>query len=177
MHDIIIRELTEAEIDLIKQIDRAEEIWEYYEYIDGKLILHALRETVTSFEPDELTHILSRQRTLKEEGGKIIGAFQEHTLVGVASVENKRRGIKLNYGKMDILYVSKGVRGRGVGQRLLEACKAAAQAFGMDKLYISATPTKNTVDFYLGHGAVPATEIDTALFALEPKDIHLSLNL
>ncbi len=53
----------------------------------------------------------------------------------------------------------------------------SAQNFGADKLYISATPTKNTVEFYLKRGAVPVIEPDPGLFADEPEDIHLELTV
>jgi len=49
--------------------------------------------------------------------------------------------------------------------------------FGAKKLYISATPTKATVDFYRNEGAVIAKEIDSDLFKFEPLDIHLELDL
>jgi hypothetical protein len=40
-------------------------------------------------------------------------------------------------------------------------------------VYISATPAENTIDFYLRRGCVLAEELDSELFELEPKDIHL----
>jgi hypothetical protein len=44
-------------------------------------------------------------------------------------------------------------------------------------LYISATPTRNTVDAYLHLGAMLADPPDPYLLALEPDDIHLILAL
>ncbi len=40
-------------------------------------------------------------------------------------------------------------------------------------MYISVTPSENTVSFYIYLGCVLATEIDQELFALEPEDIHI----
>ena len=41
------------------------------------------------------------------------------------------------------------------------------------KLYISATPSENTINFYLNIGCIITREVDQALFELEPEDIHL----
>jgi GNAT superfamily N-acetyltransferase len=168
------RTLLEEEIGLIATIDRTEEIFEYYVYQDSlKLIPH--HETVTQFDPAELEEILSRQHKIMQEGGWVYGAFDAGKLAGVASVEKQRRGSRANYCKMDILYVSNGYRGLKIGQRLLEESKIAARQLGASKLYISATPTRHTVDFYMRQGAVIAQEIDEELFKLEPLDIHLEL--
>ena len=78
---------------------------------------------------------------------------------------------------MDILYVSRGFRSSGIGKLLLQECMKTAREFGAEKLYISATPTKNTVDFYLNNGALITKELDTALFRMEPLDIHLEISL
>ena len=54
---------------------------------------------------------------------------------------------------------------------------ARARALGARRLYVSATPSENTVGFYLRRGCRLAAEIDEALFALEPEDNHLELDL
>ncbi|WP_317169961.1 MULTISPECIES: GNAT family N-acetyltransferase [unclassified Pedobacter] len=98
-------------------------------------------------------------------------------MVGVASVEKQKRGAQQNYCKMDILYVDNQYKRHGIGSQLLAACKKEAKIFGAEKLYISATPTKNTVDFYLRRGARLVVELDQVLFAKEPEDIHLELDI
>jgi GNAT superfamily N-acetyltransferase len=45
-------------------------------------------------------------------------------------------------------------RGRGVGMQLFEGAGAFAREAGAKALYVSATPTENTVDFYLNRGCV-----------------------
>jgi GNAT superfamily N-acetyltransferase len=71
------------------------------------------------------------------------------------------------------LYVSRAYRGRGVGMQLFEAAVSRAREAGASALYVSATPTENTVDFYLSRGCVLAPEPDPRLLAAEPDDIHL----
>jgi hypothetical protein len=43
-------------------------------------------------------------------------------------------------------------------------------------MYISATPSENTVNFYLRRGAVVTSEPDPELFEFEPEDIHFVCN-
>ena len=50
-----------------------------------------------------------------------------------------------------------------------------AKELGANKLYISATPSKNTVDFYMHLGCKLAAEINSELYQLEPDDIHLEM--
>lgn len=174
---LTFRELKKAELIIIKEIDRSETIHEIYEYTNGELVLKPEHCVVTAFEPKELEYIIKSQNNILLEGGKVIGAFEGDTIAGVASVENKMRGSHSEYCKMDILYVSSNYRGKRIGHKLLEECKKIALDFGAKKLYISATPTKATVDFYKNEGAVIAKEIDSDLFRLEPLDIHLELDL
>ena len=79
--------------------------------------------------------------------------------------------------KLDMLYVSAGYRGRGIGRMLTEKAANLARSLGATTLYISATPTRATVDAYLRMGAQVLRVPDPASFALEPEDIHLSLPL
>ena len=106
-----------------------------------------------------------------------MGAFDQHKLVGVASVENEVRGKTAAYNNLDILYVSSGYRGKNIGKNLLLFSKTQAKLFGADKLYLSATPTQHTVEFYLKNGAELAREVDPQLLEQEPEDIHLELKV
>ena len=54
---------------------------------------------------------------------------------------------------------------------------AAARELGAAFLYVSAAPTRHTVEFYLRCGARLAEDPDPELLALEPHDIHLELPL
>ena len=54
--------------------------------------------------------------------------------------------------------------------------KEKAKQSGAKKLYVSAAPSKNTVDFYRGVGFDLTTPIKE-LFEAEPKDIHMAMLL
>jgi GNAT superfamily N-acetyltransferase len=175
MTSLVFRNLQLHEIVRIAEIDRGEEITGHYVFENKTLKLISSYEMVSGFDPMELQNLLDQQRQLLEDGGKVIGVFSHNALVGVASVERRRRGTGFNYCKMDILYVSKNYRGKKIGQGLIEESKKAARLFGADKLYISATPTKHTVDFYIKHGAMLVQELDESLYRKEPDDIHLEI--
>lgn len=174
---IVFQELDAETVDLIGSIDRSEEIHEQYRLKDGELELVPFRVSVKGFDSTELAELIDRQQKILAENGYVIGAFADEKLIGVASVENRKRGSHCNYMKMDILYVSHPHRAKGIGAALLSRCKKKAQQLGAEKLYISATPTRSTVDFYLRNGTTLVTEVDADLFRLEPEDIHLELRV
>jgi N-acetylglutamate synthase-like GNAT family acetyltransferase len=71
------------------------------------------------------------------------------------------------------LHVSHAYRNRGLGRTLFEKSVARAREQGARRLYISATPSENTIRFYLSLGCVVTDEVDPDLYELEPEDIHL----
>jgi GNAT superfamily N-acetyltransferase len=108
-----------------------------------------------------------------DRGGTFLGVFDGEALIGIGVVESAWVGRAGDQMQLAYLYVSHGYRGRGVGTRLFEAAAAIAREAGASALYVSATPTENTVDFYLHRGCVLAPEPDPRLLAKEPDDIHL----
>jgi len=121
--------------------------------------------------------LVERQRRLCSCGGVLLGAFEDGRIAGIASVERELRGAARDRAKMDILYVSASFRGRGVARELVERSKVIALGMGAAFLYVSATPSRHTVDFYLCCGARLAAEPDPDSLAMEPEDIHLEIPL
>lgn len=65
-------------------------------------------------------------------------------------------------------------RGRaGVGGRLCVELEQIAVAAGDSEIVVSATPSGNTVRFYVGRGFEPTEEPVPELFELEPDDVHM----
>lgn len=169
------RELVLSEIDAIRGIDRSEVVDSIYRLQGGSLVEVPVNFEMKGFKPDELDAIIGRQKRLLANGGWVFGAFDEGKLVGVASLENRFRGNLHRYCKMDILFVSREYRRRGIASALLEKCVDTAGWIGAGRLYISATESRNTVDFYLHRGARLTEEPDPVLVGMEPDDIHLEL--
>jgi hypothetical protein len=44
-------------------------------------------------------------------------------------------------------------------------------------MYVSSTPSSSAVGFYIAQGCKLVEEVDPELYALEPDDIHLILDL
>lgn len=171
------RRLKRYEIIRLAEIDRSEVIEKIYYLKDNQLILEKEYYDMKGFPPGELDEIIKRQYKIYDNGGLIYGAFYDDKLIGVASLENKFRGKNEDYMKMDILFISKDYRGQGIAKKLVEATKTEAISKGARKIYVSATPSENTVNFYLKVGCKLTTELDEELYDLEPEDIHLELVL
>jgi len=174
---VTYRELEYAESELLQQIDRSERIDGIYRQRGGELVLEPRCEAVTPWQGDEFLGYLVRLRRLMESGGCVYGAWVDAELVGLGSLDVS--GVNGTPGalKLDMLYVSAGYRGRGIGRTLTGLLAEQALSRGATSLYISATPTRGTVAAYLRMGATVLESPDPELFAREPEDIHLSMSL
>lgn len=171
------RALLSSEVEKLKEIDRSEVIDEVYHFRNGRLVLGKEHYDMKGSKPGNLEKIIEHQKIIIESGGKALGAFDGDALVGVISLEKGFQGKMKKYLKMDILFVSKNYRGQGIARALVRRIGEIARAMGADALYISATPSKHTVEFYMGCGARLVDEVDPELFKMEPEDIHLELSL
>ncbi len=109
-----------------------------------------------------------------EAGGVLLGVFDGDRLAGFAVYDPSRPEGAVS---LAALHVSRAHRGRGIGRTLTDEVVRLARAAGARRLYVSATPTRHTVDFYRKRGFEPLAVPDAKLFALEPDDIHLELKL
>ena len=89
----------------------------------------------------------------------------------------KAFGESARFIELKKLYVSHDYRGQGVGVQLFDAAKSVARTRGASFLYISATPTENTVNFYRNRGSILAVPPDPERLTLEPDDIHLVMRV
>ena len=71
------------------------------------------------------------------------------------------------------LHVSAPSRTTGIGSRLCEQLDEIARTAGDSSMVVTATPSGNTVRFYLGRGFEPMAEPLAELFELEPEDVHM----
>lgn len=136
-----------------------------------------MRQEVTSRDGEQLTAYIARLEAVIGSGGHAFAAWDEHRLVGIGSLDPSGVGGKNTVMTLDMLYVSAEYRGRGIGRRLTEMVASQARALGATTRYISATPTRRTVDAYLRMGANVLRSPDPEMLAREPDDIHLVLSL
>jgi len=172
---IEMRELTRREIAEVWSIDRSEVIEGIYHLEGGALVLRREHIEVSGWPPGEAEKYTPILLDCFDHGGWFNGAFDGAQLVGVAVLESRVIGD----GRLQLkfLHVSHAYRGRGLGARLFELARTTARKRGGRRLYVSATPSENTVDFYTRLGCVVATEPDPELFELEPEDIHLECEI
>jgi predicted N-acetyltransferase YhbS len=119
---------------------------------------HTVQQRIDSWKP------------LLDSGGVLLGAFDGHRLVGFAIYQPASASDPAN---LAVLHVTKTHRHHGVGCELTDEVARLARADGAQRLYVSATPTRATVDFYIARGFKPLATPDTRLYALEPDDIHM----
>src|SRR5205814_7528782 len=108
-----------------------------------------------------------------DRGGWCCGAFDGEQLVGAAILDSKRIGANQDQLQLKFLHVSRAYRKTGLGARLFRLAGSTARERGARQMYISATPSENTINFYLRLGCAIAMHPDPEQFALEPEDIHL----
>ena len=168
-----MRLLTRDEVELIWTIDRSEVHHHTYELREGELMRVPNYFEVPGWRPDAAAKETPVLVDRFDRGGTFVGVFDAKALIAISVLESARVGRGRDQIQLCYLYVSRTHRGRGVGMQLFEAAVTFARKAGANALYISATPTENTVDFYLNRGCVLAPEPDAALLAAEPDDIHL----
>jgi len=168
-----IRPLQRDELLEIWTIDRAELVECVYYLEDGRLVPKPETYDMPGWPRGEAEHYAPVLQDCFDRGGTFLGAFDGGSLVGAAVLENCFIGMAGDQLQLKFLHVSRAYRGQRLGRILFEKMVERARRLGAGKLYISATPSENTIDFYHHLGCRLAAEIDADLLALEPDDIHL----
>ena len=172
-----IRELLRSEVSEIWSLDRSEVIERFYDSElreeRHELVLREERHVCKGFPK---THAASYTAAFeaRADRGCCFGAFGSR-LVGVSVIGEELFGdgfVMLEFVHVDRLY-----RKRGLGRRLMEKAAAKATQLGAKHIYVSATPSENTVDFYRHLGCELLETPDPRQFEKEPEDIHLSYPL
>jgi GNAT superfamily N-acetyltransferase len=171
--------LERADLARIGDIDRTEQIEVLYVQHGAELERRPGDWSARAWHAyGEDEHSVAAQRNACEHyldvGGTALGAFDGERLVAIGVVvPHVRPGI----AQLAYLHVSDGYRGRGIGVRLNDDLERVAREAGDEELVVSATPSENTVRFYLGRGFEPDAEPLPELFELEPEDVHLRKRL
>jgi predicted N-acetyltransferase YhbS len=172
-----IRKLNRAELTDIWTIDRSEVIDRVYYCENGELVLRDEHYDVPGWHPDQIKRDSVALLDCFDAGGSFFGAFEDGELVGVCVLESRFIGQSKDQLQLTFLHVSQRHRANGLGRALFQEAADEARNIGARSLYISATPSENTVRFYQSLGCRLAKEVNPELFALEPEDIHLELLL
>ncbi len=168
-----IRELHREEIEEIWTIDRGEVIENIYYLQNGNLVLQPEHYDMQGWPPGEPEQYIPILIDCFDRGGTFYGAFQNGELIGVVVLDNKLIGPNKDQLQLKFLHISRTYRKRGLGKILFNKVVKRAHEMKARKLYVSATPSENTINFYINMGCVVTREVDRELFELEPEDIHL----
>ena len=172
-----IRELERHEIGGIWSIDRAEVVDRVYYRAGNELVLKPEHHDVRSWPPGEPERDGPILLDCFERGGTFYGAFEGETLIGATVLESRFIGPERDQLQLKFLHVSRRHRQSGLGCTFFNKAVARGRALGARRLYISATPSENTVRFYLRRGCRATDEADADLFELEPDDIHMEFDI
>jgi GNAT superfamily N-acetyltransferase len=169
------RRLHRTELSRLGEIDRSEPIGVLFDQHGTELVARHGDWSAPAWDPEGHgehsveAHVQSL-RDYVDSGGIAFGAVAAGRLVGVgAVVPHVRPGI----AQLAFLHVSAPSRGSGIGSRLSEQLEQLARAAGDGEMVVSATPSENTVRFYLGCGFQPMAEPFAELFEREPEDVHM----
>ena len=171
------RELLREEIEQVWNIDRSEVIDNIYHLENGTLVLRPEHHDVRGWPPGEAEKYTPILLDCYDRGGWFHGAFDHAGLVGTVVLESKFIGKHKDQLQLKFLHVSSSYRNKGLGTQLFELAKSSARERGAKRLYISGTPSENTVKFYLRLGCAVAGKPDPELFELEPEDIHFECDV
>ncbi len=171
-----IRNLARDELSRVGEIDRTERIDALFEQHGTELVVRRGTWNAAAWDPDgHGEHSVHAQyRALEryvDAGGIVRGAFSHRRLVGIGVVVPHLRPA---VAQLAYLHVSQEFRAAGIGTRLSADLERIAQRAGDTAIVVTATPSENTVRFYLGRGYRPMEQPLAELFELEPDDIHMS---
>jgi GNAT superfamily N-acetyltransferase len=170
-----IRRLARTELSRVDEIDRTERIDLMYEQQGTALVARRGTWSASAWDRDGRgEHSVQAQRHALEHycdaGGIALGAFSGGRLVGIGAVVPD---VRPSIAQLAYLHVSEPFRAARVGSRLCEELELIAGGTGATEVVVSATPSENTVRFYLGRGYQPMADPLPELLELEPEDVHM----
>jgi GNAT superfamily N-acetyltransferase len=177
--DFAYRQLDAMDLLRVGEIDRSERIETVYVQDGSRLEeKHGDWSARAWFPEGGGEHTVAHQRHECERdlaaGGIALGAFAEGRLVGIGIViPHIRPGV----AQLAFLHVSNGHRAQGVGGHLCDELERLARKHNDTRMVVSATPSLNTVRFYLRRGFEPMAEPLPELYEREPDDVHLEKRL
>jgi GNAT superfamily N-acetyltransferase len=170
-----IRGLARNELVRVGEIDRTERIDVLFEQHGTQLVARRGNWNSPAWDVDgQGAHSVDAQRQALlhyvDAGGVALGAFSNGRLVGIGAVVPH---IRPAIARLTYLHVSQDFRSAGVGSHLCADLELIARRAGDTEIVVTATPSENTVRFYLGRGYRPMAMPLPELVELEPDDIHM----
>ena len=174
-----IRRLAGTELSRVVEIDRTERIELIYEQRGTELLARRGNWSASAWARDgHGEHSVATQQDAlgryADAGGIALGAFAGGQLVGIGVIVPHLRPAT---AQLAFLHVTAASRAAGIGSRLCDDLELMARDGGDSEVVVSATPSENTVRFYLGRGYELMAEPLPELFEREPEDVHMKKRL
>lgn len=170
-----IRDLALSDLSRVGEIDRTERIDALFEQHGTELVARRGSWSASVWDPEghgehSVDAKLLDLMHYAEAGGIARGGFSAGRLVGIGVVVPH---IRPSMAQLAFLHVSRDFRAAGLGSRLSADLELVARRAGDTEIVVSATPSENTVRFYLGRGYRPMARPLPELLDLEPEDVHM----
>jgi GNAT superfamily N-acetyltransferase len=165
------------DIARLPEIDRSEPVDQHYEVRDGELLLVDGATDHPGWDQRYYDVRLPRLYVSFDNEGSGWSVEQDGRLVAISVLDGRWIGAGHDMLDLTFFHVSRHLRGHGVGRQLWDRSLDLARSRAAKHLYVSASDSKRTVDFYLTRGMHLALAPDPALFKVGPTDIHLTLDL
>lgn len=167
------RSLEPSECERIREIDASQYIGKAWRRVDGELQLIEINYFDPDFPEGFDNHLCRLQQTVKNNG-IAIGAFtSDGRMIGFSAVNLSPFGHVYRYALLDQLFISNDCRRKGVGKKLFLLTASHAANSNIQKLYICAGSSEETIAFYHALGCVDAIEINHERCDNDPRDLQL----
>ncbi|MDO3411173.1 GNAT family N-acetyltransferase [Saccharibacillus sp. CPCC 101409] len=174
---IRIRRMRPDDVSLLAQVDRSEKIERICRVENGQEVWTEAGHECPGWNDEQLEGLQSRFLRELEAGGTAFGAYDGERLAGFGLLGHRRIGPKRDKLAVDLMYVGRPYRRRGIATRFMQLLGQAAAEAGAGYLYISSAESSSAVGFYRSIGGENTAEPDAELLALEPLDIHMTRRL
>ena len=169
------KRLARVELSSVAEIDRTERIDLIYEQQGTKLVERRGSWNSPAWDPHGhgANSVTAHRQALEhylDAGGIALGAFSKGQLVGIGVVVPHLRP---KIAQLTFLHVSAAFRAMGIGRRLSDELDLIARDAGDTEIVVSATPSQNTVRFYMSRGYQLMAQPLPELYELEPEDVHM----
>jgi len=173
---IIYRELAKNECERIKETNPARFIKRAWRSVNGTKQWIDLNWSDEEYPSGYEEHLAALEATFTG-GGFALGAFDDDQLVGFISVNREEFGNKYKHVLLDQLFVDNQYQNKGIGKKLFHLATKKAKAWHVDKFYICAGSSEDTLAFYRALGCTEAVEVNQKLYEEDINDMQLEFDL
>ena len=150
-------EINDINPNLLEKINRFQRVERYYKKIDGNWVIKSTNYSV-DWSDWKRKEILGTFVHALNNGGNVIGAYENEKLIGFAVLLGKKIGINEDNIELKYMYVSLEYRHKGIGKRLFKLCIEKAIEKKVKKIRILVDDPEETQRFFIRLGFTDAKE-------------------